>query len=166
MHEAAATRVDPAELVAAQQVLTRAEALFESAATLLDQGHTEQALSQLRLVETDCLTVQELSTEARLLAVSRLPARPEQYRVMRGDTLWSISGQEKIYRNPLMWPILYKANRQDILDPDRLFPQQRLAIPRHLSQEEISSAIQRARTRGAWQQGDGQDIYILEGIRP
>jgi nucleoid-associated protein YgaU len=165
MRVAAAAGANPEDLAAAQQVLTRAEALLEGTTILLDQGNTEQALSQLRMVESDCLTAQELSTEARLLATSRLPAQPEQYRVRRGDTLWNISGQAQIYRNPLMWPILYKANRQHVPDPDRIFPQQFLTIPRHLSQEEVSLAIQRARTRGVWRQGDGQDTYVLEGIR-
>jgi nucleoid-associated protein YgaU len=132
---------------------------------LLVQGQVEPAFTQFRMVEADCLTAQELGTEVRLLTGGRQPAQLDQYHVMRGDSLWSISGQERIYRNPLMWPILYKANRQRLRDPDRLFPQQILAIPRHLSQEEISTAIQRARTRGPWRQGDGQDTYILEGAR-
>ena len=165
LHTAATAGVNPVELSAAQQALRRAEAARERAEILLDQGQTEQALSELRLLESDCLTAQELSTEARLLAVSRMPAQPEQYRVRRGDTLWSISGQETIYRNSLLWPILYKANRQQLRDPDLIFPQQILAVPRHLSQEEISAAIRRARARGSWRQGDGQDVYILEGIR-
>jgi nucleoid-associated protein YgaU len=165
MRTAAAAGVNPAALIAAQQALTRAEASLERAEILFNQGQAEQTLSQLRLVESDCLTAQELSVEARLLTASRSPVHPEQYHVRRGDTLWSISGQERIYRNPLMWPILYRANRQQLPDPDRIFPQQILAIPRHLSQEEISSAIQRARTRGSWRQGDGQDVYILEGVR-
>jgi nucleoid-associated protein YgaU len=157
--------VKPAELSAAQQTLMRAEAARERADILLDQGQAEQALSELRQLESDCLTAQELSTEARLLTTSRMPAQPEQYRVRRGDTLWSISGQETIYRNSLLWPILYKANHQQIRDPDLIRPQQILAVPRHLSQEEIAAAIRRARTRGSWRQGDGQDVYILEGVR-
>ncbi len=162
---AEAAGVSPLELATAQQALLQAEAVLERAEALLEQGYTEQALAQLRLAEADCLTAQELSTEARLLAMSRQPAQPDQYRVARGDTLWSISGKPTIYRNPLMWPIIYKANQQQIPDPDRIFPQQLLAIPRHLSQEEITLAIQRARTRGRWRQGDGRDVYILEGIK-
>jgi nucleoid-associated protein YgaU len=165
LHAAAAAGVKPAELSAAQQALRRAEAAHERAAILLDQGQTEQAVSELRLLESDCLSAQELSTEARLLSVSRIPEQPEQYRVRRGDTLWSISGQEVIYRNSLLWPILYQANRQQLRDPDLIFPQQILAVPRHLSQEEMSTAIRRARTRGGWRQGDGRDVYVLEGTR-
>jgi nucleoid-associated protein YgaU len=165
IHAAEVAGVPPAELTAAQQALSHAEAVLEQADNLLVQGQVEPAFTQFRMVEADCLTAQELGTEVRLLTGGRQPAQLDQYHVMRGDSLWSISGQERIYRNPLMWPILYKANRQRLRDPDRLFPQQILAIPRHLSQEEISTAIQRARTRGPWRQGDGQDTYILEGAR-
>jgi hypothetical protein len=162
---AEAAGVSASELATARQTLLHAEAALERAEALLEQGDTEQALAQLRLLEADCLTAQELSTEARRLAAGRRPAQPDQYRVARGDTLWSISGKPTIYRNPLMWPIIYKANQQQIPDPDRIFPQQLLAIPRHLSQEEITLAIERARTRGPWRQGDGRDVYILEGIK-
>ena len=93
-------QVSPPELTTAQQALLHAEAALERAEALLDQGYAEQALAQLRLAEADCMTAQELSTEARLLAASRLPAQPDQYRVLRGDTLWSISGKPTIYRNP------------------------------------------------------------------
>jgi nucleoid-associated protein YgaU len=165
LQTAAAAGAQPAELSTAQQALRRAEAARQRAEILLDQGQAEQALSELRQLETDCLVAQELSSETRLLTVSRMPAQPEQYLVRRGDTLWSISGQEIIYRNSLLWPILYTANRQQIRDPDLIFPKQILAVPRHLSQEEMAAAIRRARTRGAWRQGDGRDVYILEGSR-
>jgi nucleoid-associated protein YgaU len=165
IRDAEAAGVTPLELAAAHQALQHAEAVLERAETLLEQGYAEQAMAQLRLLETDCLTAQELSTEARLLAGGRRPAQPDQYRVVRGDTLWSIAGKPTIYRNSLMWPIIYKANQQQIPDPDRIFPQQLLAIPRYLSPEEIALAIQRARTRGPWRQGDGRDVYILEGIK-
>jgi hypothetical protein len=165
MRDAEAAGVSPPELTTAQQALLHAEMVLERAEALLEQGDAEQALAQFRQAEADCLTAQELSTEARLLAASRLPTQPDQYRVLRGDTLWSISGKPTIYRNPLMWPIIYKANQQQIPDPDRIFPQQLLAIPRYLSQEEITLAIQRARARGPWRQGDGRDVYILEGIK-
>jgi hypothetical protein len=165
LHAAQVAGVHPAELTVAQQAITQAETLLKQADILLAQGQTEQAMAQLRTIETDCLTAQESSTEARLLAASRQPAQPDRYRVQRGDTLWSISGQPTIYHNALMWPILYRANRQQLRDPDLIYPQQLLAVPRQLSQEEITTAIQRARTRGSWRLGDGQDAYILEGVK-
>ncbi len=52
------------------------------------------------------------------------------YSVVRGDCLWTISGQEKVYSDPFQWTRLYSANREQIADPDMIFPEQRLAVPK------------------------------------
>ena len=52
-----------------------------------------------------------------------------------------------------MWPLIYKANRDKIRDPDLIYPKQVFAIPRNFSQEEANTAIRRARTRGPWRSG-------------
>ncbi|MCD5401386.1 LysM peptidoglycan-binding domain-containing protein, partial [candidate division NPL-UPA2 bacterium] len=50
--------------------------------------------------------------------------------VVKGETLWDIAGYEHIYGDPLMWRVIFEANR-DILDhPDALRPGQVLVIPR------------------------------------
>lgn len=151
------------DLAPARRALTRAELLVEQAQAFLARGDVEPALSRLHTAQTDCLIAQELGQQASMLAASR--AKPETYSVVRGDTLWSIAARDTMYRNPFMWPLIYKANRTQIRDPDRIFPRQILAIPRNYSQEEANTAIQRARTRGRWRLGDGPDLYILEGVR-
>ncbi len=55
---------------------------------------------------------------------------PTSYTVVRGDCLWKISGKEAIYADPLKWPRLYRANRDQIKDPDLIYPKQVLDIPR------------------------------------
>ncbi len=55
---------------------------------------------------------------------------PTSYSVVRGDCLWNISGQEQIYADPLKWPRIYRANRDQIKDPDLIYPDQVLDIPR------------------------------------
>jgi len=52
------------------------------------------------------------------------------YSVIRGDCLWYISGKDKIYDDPFQWTRLYSANQDQIRDPDLIFPDQRLAVPR------------------------------------
>lgn len=47
----------------------------------------------------------------------------------RRDCLWRIAEYDSIYSNPWKWPILYKANKRIIRDPDLIFPGQVLAIP-------------------------------------
>ena len=43
------------------------------------------------------------------------------------DCLWRIS--QKVYKNAKLWPYIYRANKDQIKDPDLIFPGQRLRIP-------------------------------------
>ena len=51
------------------------------------------------------------------------------YEVSKGDHLWGIAGKDIIYADPYMWPRIYRANRDKIEDPDMIYPEQVLAIP-------------------------------------
>jgi nucleoid-associated protein YgaU len=78
----------------------------------------------------------------------------DSYTVVRGDNLWNISGKSSIYGDPYQWPLIFKANRSQIKDPDLIFPGQTFDIDRNASSAEIDAAINHARTRGAWSVGD------------
>jgi len=78
----------------------------------------------------------------------------DSYTVVRGDNLWNISGKSSIYGDPYQWPLIFKANRSQIKDPDLIFPGQTFDIDRNASSAEIDAAINHARTRGAWSIGD------------
>lgn len=74
-----------------------------------------------------------LAAAAALLAGAALPggAPAEEsgpvHEVRRGQTLWRIA--EITVGDPTLWPALYLANRDQIKDPARVYPGQRLAIP-------------------------------------
>ncbi len=78
----------------------------------------------------------------------------DNYTVVRGDNLWNISGKSEVYSDPYQWPLIFKANRSQIKDPDLIFPGQNFAIDRNASSAEIDAAVNHARTRGAWSVGD------------
>jgi nucleoid-associated protein YgaU len=59
------------------------------------------------------------------------------YTVVRGDHLWGIAKKKEHYGNPFAWPIIYKANREQIKDPDLIYPNQVFKVP-PLSEEEKS----------------------------
>jgi len=66
--------------------------------------------------------------------LSQIKARIAQpvtidYTVERGDNLWNIAKKESVYDDPYMWPRIYRANKEDIKDPDMIFPEQTLAVP-------------------------------------
>lgn len=65
--------------------------------------------------------------------------RPDviSYKVVRGDHLWGIAKKKVHYGNAFAWPIIYKANRDQIKDPDLIYPDQVFKIP-PLSQDEKS----------------------------
>jgi len=57
------------------------------------------------------------------------------YTVVRGDHLWGIAGKPQHYGNSFAWPNIYQANRDQIKNPDLIYPNQNFKIP-PLSEEE------------------------------
>lgn len=45
------------------------------------------------------------------------------------DCLWRIAEYDYIYGNPFYWPMIWKTNKEKILNPDLIFPGQVFAIP-------------------------------------
>ena len=76
------------------------------------------------------------------------------YTVSRGDTLWGISGSSVGYNDPYQWPLIYRENQEKIEDPDLIYPGQSLMIEAYPSEREVETAIEHARTRGAWAVGE------------
>ncbi|RLC51758.1 MAG: hypothetical protein DRZ79_02295 [Candidatus Cloacimonadota bacterium] len=56
----------------------------------------------------------------------------DEYTVKRGDYLSKIAGYSFIYNDVSKWPIIYRANRDQIKDPNLIYPNQVLKIPRGL----------------------------------
>jgi len=84
------------------------------------------------------------------------------YLVVSGDNLWNIAGQDSVYGNPYQWPLIYKANSDQIKDADLIFPGQYFNIPK-AGGAESAAAIEHAKTRGAWTVGETEasDIQYL-----
>jgi nucleoid-associated protein YgaU len=61
----------------------------------------------------------------------------KNYTVVKGDCLWRIAQKPEHYGNGFAWPVIYKANRDQIKNPDLIFPKQTFKIP-NLTEEEKS----------------------------
>lgn len=59
------------------------------------------------------------------------------YTVVKGDHLWGIARKSQHYGNGFAWPIIYNANRDQIKNPDLIYPKQTFKIPK-LTEEEKS----------------------------
>jgi len=62
-------------------------------------------------------------------------AAEKSYTVKRGDHLWGIARKKEHYGNPFAWPKIYQANRDQIKNPDLIYPKQTFKIP-NLTEEE------------------------------
>lgn len=62
------------------------------------------------------------------------------YLVVDHDTLWGIAGKSDTYSDNFQWPLIFKANRDTIKDPDLIYPKQDFLIQKGLSTEEITHA--------------------------
>ena len=78
------------------------------------------------------------------------------------DTLWSISYE--YYDDSLLWPDIFKNNKERIYDADLILPGQSLIIYQLISDESKSKARYHAKTRGLWVVGyrEESDISFLE----
>ena len=103
------------------------------------------------------------ATTTTTAAVTPAPQGIVGYVVQKGDHLWGISAKPAVYGSPYHWPLLYKRNRDEIYDPDLIYPGQVLHIERDLSQTQINIAVNHAKTRGAWVLGEieATDIQYL-----
>ncbi len=85
------------------------------------------------------------------------PTELTSYTVTDGENLFAIASRRKVYRDALLWPLIYKANRDQIKDPQQIYPGQRLTIPRGVSEQEMEEARNTARESTIFQSGQTGD---------
>ena len=131
--------IEEAEKAAADCENVRAKILANKA-----EDAAAEAIAALQMKETMVETTEEPAEESPYMG---------GYLVVSGDNLWNIAGQDTIYSNPFMWPLIYKANSGQIKDADLIYPGQYFYIPKAKGAER-AAAIEHAKTRGAWILGE------------
>ena len=55
---------------------------------------------------------------------------PTTWKVYRGESLWRIASYPEVYNSGARWPVIYRANQDQIRDPNLIYPNQVFIIPR------------------------------------
>ena len=76
--------------------------------------------------------------ESKIAALkAKMPANIyDQYTVIRGDYLWKISKKDEIYGDAYQWIRIYCVNKDQIKDPDLIYPEQIFNIARGVGMDE------------------------------
>jgi hypothetical protein len=69
----------------------------------------------IALLALSCLSFNAIAEDVQLQK-----NHPDRYVVVKGDTLWGISG--KFLKDPWQWPKVWKMNRVEIKNPHRIYP--------------------------------------------
>jgi nucleoid-associated protein YgaU len=136
------------ELVRRQQVMAdekRQRAAEEAARAEEERLMIQAAEAEIRLREQELLKAaqqdQAVSAIKRETSSKESPAiQTTIYTVRRGETLPQIAARSEIYNDASLWPLIYRANRDQIRNPTQLWPGQNLKIPRHFSRDEALEA--------------------------
>lgn len=155
-----------------------AQAKIDEAQALIDKCEGEKALEVLKQInsENDAIqkevvdgkaaamkaeastaanggAVQTANSDASKAAVAKTMEELARYTVVKGDNLWNISKAK--YLNPFMWPLIYWSNKEQIKDPDLIFPGQVFKIRKAVDNDK-SKAVDYAKHRGPWSLFDGK----------
>ncbi|MDH3197417.1 MAG: LysM peptidoglycan-binding domain-containing protein [Candidatus Krumholzibacteria bacterium] len=90
----------------------------------------ESLRNQIAPVERELLRV-ESDIRALSSEIAYYESLPASWTIKSGECLWIIAGYEEIYADPIKWPRIHRANTDKIDDPEWIYPDTVLVIPRH-----------------------------------
>lgn len=168
----------PVALDSAQQLLSKAEDDLQAgdyeeaqreALAAREAAHQAVAISQAKQV-TEEVEMETIAIEEPVVPVIEPtpPAEPEPsfYTVIIKDNLWKISAKNSIYGDPLLWPLILKANPELISDADLITPNMVLMIEPNPSRSDKDAARQHAKFRGITTRKQKDASYLRQyGLR-
>jgi hypothetical protein len=89
----------------------------------------ESLRNQITPIERELLRI---DSDIRSLTsqITVLEALPKTWNIQPGECLWLIAGYEEVYSDPVKWPRIFRANMNKIEDPEWVYPDTVLVIPR------------------------------------
>ncbi|MEZ5476146.1 MAG: peptidoglycan-binding protein LysM [Thiolinea sp.] len=104
----------------------------DGVATLKGDAKSPEALEKAILMAGNAMGISEVKAGEATVAgqAAQLGAEDEFYIIQKGDSLWKIA--EHAYGNGSKYKAIFEANREVIQDPDKIFPGQKIRIPKSL----------------------------------
>jgi nucleoid-associated protein YgaU len=93
----------------------------------------------------EAAVVEAVPTEVPPLPTPEPTPVRKGYVVQKGDSLWEISGDPAVLGDNFRWPLLFKANRDQIIDPDLIEPAQDLTWKEAYTVEDVTDAVTKAK---------------------
>ena len=173
--QAAEQQVDEHQYQKAVRTLELAQRYANEALRLTDESKKVLAAAQAKAAEeerqAELKKQQELKRQAQLkkqqelkkrLAAEKKKKKPQvvvkktpdvkvktepvdKIEVRAGENLAKIAARKEVYDDSFLWPLIYKANRDQIKDPTEIFSGQTLVVPRDKSRDEADAARREAR---------------------
>lgn len=136
-----------------QRIRLKEEALqrvIEERAQREEEDRARLEAEQKKLLDQQAEALKKLKSSKKNHqdAAAATPPPPVSYTVRRGETLPQIAARPELYNDAALWPLIYRANRDQIRDPYQLWPGQVLKIPRNFSRDEALDARRLAHRRG------------------
>lgn len=132
--------IERGRIVRLEQEKKRQQAQKTGAEIIAEANRTAEIIIKAANRQREQLLAEtaELAAYARRVEFERM--FPSTYKVKSGETLLDIARRHEIFNDKFMWPLLYKANRDQIRDPMVVFPDQTLTVPRDITYEDIIEA--------------------------
>lgn len=118
-------KMDEAKRLVEQGDYSEAVPVLAEAASLAEAA-TKEAVDAKRKAEEE----QKRAEEERRRVEAELAAQRASHSIVKGECLWRIAGSEDVYGDPFQWTRIYNANKDQIRDPDLIYPGQVFRIPR------------------------------------
>jgi len=154
--DAGAKELAPSDYTAAENKLNEGKELidkikYNKAKTALEESAQLAEIARQKALSAKAQPATQPPVEAKKVetpapAPAPAPAKSgySDYTVKKGDCLWNISKKGDIYGDAYLWPLIYDSNKDQIKDPNLIYPNQVLKIKLDATDEEKKSARKRA----------------------
>jgi len=140
-YKAAENKLNDGKKLVDEKKYKDAKPVLEDAASLADTAR-DKALAAKKASAKKEVAAAPVPAPAPAAPAAKPAEKPkfEEHVVVKGECLWKIAGDKNVYGDPYKWPLIYDANKDQIKNPNRIYPKQALKLPLDSTPEDIEKA--------------------------